>query len=70
MLKFKTDVNQMLKDAGVTFNSVRKTKVISQGSLTLIKNGEVPAASIGILCNILKCQPGDIIEWIPDESEK
>lgn len=30
----------------------------------------VALASIDAICEALRCQPGDIMEWIPDDSEQ
>ncbi|MBD5169845.1 MAG: helix-turn-helix transcriptional regulator, partial [Oscillibacter sp.] len=24
-------------------------------------------ATLNVICNILECQPGDILEWVPEE---
>ena len=29
----------------------------------------VSGHELDVVCTILKCQPGDIIEWIPNEEE-
>lgn len=34
---------------------------------SLVKNKSVTVATLIQLCKILNCQPGDLIEYIPDE---
>jgi DNA-binding Xre family transcriptional regulator len=36
----------------------------------LVKNGDVNVSTILRLCEILDCQPGDIMEYIPDAPEQ
>ena len=69
MLRQKIDIMSALAERGITMYTAKKSKVIAQGTLSKIKNKEVPPASINLLCTLLECQPGDIIEWIPDETE-
>lgn len=69
MFKFKFDIAEALRNRGITPYTCRTSGLISQSTFTLINKGEVPALkSLGILCDIFKCQPGDLIEWIPDET--
>lgn len=69
MIRFKIDVMEALKNKGYTTTKIRKEKIIPEGTLTKIRNnnGEpVTTSTINVLCEILKKQPGHILEWIPD----
>lgn len=69
MIKFKIDVLQALKDKGYNTNVLRKNKLIGENALQQIRGGGVPGIkTINAICNLLKCQPGKILEWIPDPS--
>ena len=59
----------LLKEKGYTTYKIRKDKLIGQGTLTALKNGtgELDSKTISRLCNVLECQPGDIMEYVPDE---
>lgn len=59
----------LLKEKGYTTYRIRKEKLIGQGTLTAIKNGTggLDAKTIDRLCRILDCQPGDIMEYVPEE---
>lgn len=37
---------------------------------SLVKNKSVSVSTINELCKLLKCQPGDIMEYIPDANNK
>lgn len=70
MLKYKIDIMQALKDNGYSTYVCKKNKLISQSTLTKIRNNIiVNTDSINILCNLLHCQPGDLLEHIPDEQK-
>lgn len=58
-----------LEKHGYTSYRIKQNKIIGQGTLTAIKNGTggLDAKSIAKLCALLDCQPGDIMEYVPDE---
>lgn len=62
----------LLKEKGYTTYKIRKDKLIGQGTLTAIKNGTggLDSKTISRLCKVLECQPGDIMEYVPDEADK
>lgn len=76
MLKLKIDVIKALKEAGVTASSIKHTKAIPQGTLDKLRGWQagaridVSTKSIDKVCTILKCQPGDILEWVPEAEEE
>ena len=64
MLVFRFDVLQALKEKGISTYYLRKNTTIGQKTIADIKNGIVPGIkSIDILCGLLDCQPGDMIEY-------
>ena len=69
MIKYKIDVLDELKRVGYSSYKLRADKIIGERQLQQIRTGEmVSIACLNKLCQILKCQPGDIIEYI-EESE-
>ena len=63
-IKYKIDVLTALKEAGYTTYKIRKEKIFGEATLQKIRNGELVSwENISTLCNILKCQPGDIVEY-------
>jgi len=58
----------LMKDKGLTTYRIRKDKIISEGTLQSIRNGKsITTDSIASLCQALNCQPGDILEYVPDD---
>jgi len=60
-----------LMDAqGLTTYKIRKEKIISESTLQKIReNKAITTDSIASLCKALNCQPGDLMEYIPDITE-
>ncbi len=55
----------------ITGYTIKKENIIGQASYKKIKEGgHIDTRSIGKLCEYLKCQPGDILEYVPDNEEK
>ena len=59
----------LLKQKGYTTYRIRKENLIGQGTLTALRNGTggLDAKTIDRICRVLECQPGDIMEYIPEE---
>lgn len=60
----------LLQERGITSYRIRKDNIISQAALTKMKNGDgnIDTRTLERLCSVLKCQPGDIMEYV-EESE-
>lgn len=58
----------LMKEKGLTTYKIRKDNIISQGALTSLRAGKsVTIDTIEKLCKALDCQPGDILEYSPDD---
>lgn len=70
-LKYKIDVLQALKNKGYNTNTLRKNKLLAEGALQRLRHSEpVSWSSLAQICKLLECQPGDILAYIPDATEK
>ena len=69
MLQYKMNVLQELKNAGYSTYRIRAEKILSEGTMQRLRTGStaITLESLGILCNILRCQPGDILEWAAED---
>ncbi len=62
-----TKLLNMLDTQGLTTYKIRKEKIISESTLQNIRNGKrITTDSIAALCEALNCQPGDLLEYVPD----
>lgn len=44
---------------------------ITEANLSLLKSGKVKGvrfSTLARICEILDCQPGDLLEWVPDDN--
>ena len=59
----------LLKQKGLKKYDLRKDKVIGVATLENMRTGRrhIDTRSIEKLCAYLNCQPGDIMEYVPDE---
>lgn len=69
MLVFADDIIERLNKRG--WNSYRIKEIgnyIPMGTLTRIRRGQpIGMETVAKLCNLLECQPGDLVRWEPDE---
>lgn len=68
MFVYKTDLLAALKSAGYTTYRIRKDRLLGESTLQRIRQGHIVSwAELNTICGLLKCQPGDLIEWVDDE---
>ena len=70
MIRYKIDVWAALKEKGINYTTNRKHNYFGQRTITEIKQGKVVGVvSLDTLCRLLEIQPGDLLEYVPDEPE-
>lgn len=66
-LRYKVDILEALKQKGYTTYLLRQKNKLSQSTIQKLREGKgVAWENIENLCALLDCQPGDILEYIPD----
>jgi len=66
---YKMDVLSKLKDAGYSTYRLRKDKLIGEAMIQKIREGKLCSwDTISTICELLHCQPGDIVAYQPPES--
>lgn len=61
----------LMEQKGLTTYKIRKEKIISESTLQKIReNKSITTDSIASLCEVLNCQPGDIMEYIPNQPQE
>lgn len=71
MFVYKFDVLQQLKKAGYNTTKLRKEKLMNESAIQYLRENRI----IGIkplecICKLLNCQPGDILEYVPDKKSE
>jgi putative transcriptional regulator len=70
MIEIRIDVMLARRKMSVTELSERVG--ITLANLSLLKNGHAKAiriSTINAICHALRCQPGDLLEYIPEDAE-
>lgn len=59
----------MLSDRNISIYEFKKYKVVGTATIDKLRNntGNIDTRSINSICAYLHCQPGDILEYIPDD---
>ena len=61
MAKRKMSLNELSEKVGLTLSN-----------LSILKTGKAKAirfSTLEIICNVLNCQPGDILEYVEEDEE-
>lgn len=68
MIKINLDLILLQKKMTVT--ELSEKVGITQANISILKNGKAKAIRFSTLekiCQVLSCQPGDILEYLPDK---
>lgn len=58
---------RIFEEKGITSYTMRKNKLMGQATWKKIhEGGHIDTRSIDALCGFLGCQPGDLLEWVPE----
>lgn len=67
MIVFK-DILDMLSKSGWSAYRLRKENVLSESTITRLRNKEpINTTTIDKLCGLCKCQPGDLMRYVSTE---
>lgn len=67
------NIDVMLAKRKMSVTELSERVGITMANLSILKNGKAKAvrfSTLEALCRALDCQPGDILEYAPDESEE
>ena len=66
-IKYKFDVMEALKVAGYSSTRLRKEKLLGESYMQQLRRGELVSwKAIETVCSLLACQPGDLLEYVPE----
>lgn len=67
MIQYKIDIMDSLKAKGYSSYKLRKDKIFGEATMTKFRNREpINFDNLNLLCSLLECQPGDLLEYIED----
>ena len=68
-IHYKIEILQSLKAVGYNTSVLRKEKLMGEATIQKLRKGELVSwANINTICSLLNCQPGDLMEYVPDEN--
>lgn len=68
-MRYKFNILAALKEKGYNSVRLRSEKVFGESTMQKFRTGEmISVDNIERLCMLLDCQPGDIIEYVPDNN--
>ena len=68
-MKIIVKLDEVMVKNKIRLNELSKRVGITEANLSILKNGKAKAirfSTLGALCKILNCQPGDILEFEND----
>lgn len=66
------NLDVMMAKRKMSSTELSKKLGITMANLSILKNNKAKAirfSTLNQICNILQCQPGDILEYVDDENE-
>ena len=67
-IRYKVDILLELKKKGYSSTRIREEKLIGHSYLQQLRRGELVSwKTLGTICALLECQPGDLIEFQKEE---
>lgn len=70
-MRFKINVLQVLKAKGYSTYRIRQEKLLAESTVQKLRRGApVSWENLETICALLECQPGDILEYIPESEEE
>lgn len=68
-INYKINVLAELKAIGYSTYRLRKEKIFGERTMQKFRRGEiVNAENMAIICKLLNCQPGDIMEYVDEQN--
>ena len=64
------NINVMMAKRKMSLNELAEQVDITPANLSILKTGKAKAVRFSTLeavCRVLDCQPGDILEYVPEE---
>ena len=69
-IKYKGDMLALLKAVGYNTTRLRREKLLAEGVIQALREKKpISWANLERICSMLRCQPGDILEYVEDKKE-
>lgn len=65
---YKVDVLSELKNKGISAYKMRKDKIMGERTMQQLRDKQLVSwDTLTKVCEMLNCQPGDLVEYVPDD---
>lgn len=67
------NLDEMLNKRNMTVTELSEKVGITMANISILKNNKAKAirfTTLEAICKVLKCQPGDILEFVDEEDEE
>lgn len=62
---------KLMDERGITSYTIKKDNIIGQATYKKIREGgHIDTRTLNALCCLLSCQPGDLLEYVPDPGDE
>ena len=71
-MAIRIDIDVLLARRRMSVGEFADAIGITPANVAVLKNGRAKAvrfSTLDAICRVLECQPGDVLEWVPDASE-
>lgn len=71
-MAIRVSLDRLLLQRGLTLTDLAERVGITLANLSILKTNKARAirfSTLDALCRELECQPGDLLEWVPGESD-
>ena len=68
-MSIRVDLDVMLARRKMSMTELSNRVGVTMANLSILKNGKAKAvrfSTLAAICKALDCQPGDILEYVPD----
>ena len=65
-------LDRVMADRKMSLNELSENVGVAHVNLSKMKHGHISAirfSTLAAICDVLQCQPGDILEYSPEEKE-
>jgi putative transcriptional regulator len=72
-MPIRVKLDHLLLDRRLTLTELADRVDLTLANLSILKTNKARAirfSTLDALCRELQCQPGDLLEWTPDDDEK
>ena len=65
---YRKDILTALRENGYNTTRLRRENILSEGVIQSLREGKyISIAKVSKICELLRCQPGDILEYVTEE---